>query len=298
MFHTPTVPLAPMTPDAVLSAFGYLREVEAGDTEAAADLVCAEPRMPALLADAAERIIVPVTSLCGTDPDPCHHSFALEAVGHVLMATLRGWAQTRPDGVEGIARAVITLVRQVLTQEESGETVTDVLRQMEAVGFGQVLETHPAPAGAHPVRPAAVQYARHAMSVRTTTARRAHHRTGLSIAVRALGASAPHQARATGGGLPYHAPPCPRSDRRPEGAATRRNRPGSRGGQGGARRGSGPGQGGHARTRPHSGKECRCAHQCGAAHRVHTQVLGIVGQYAPRWRPSSGVHRSWSSSSA
>ncbi|WTO33006.1 hypothetical protein OG399_44910 [Streptomyces achromogenes] len=222
MFHNPTVPLAPMTPDAVLTAFAYLRAVEAGDTEAAADL-----------ADAAEQIIVPVTALCGTDPNPCHHSFALEAIGHVLVATLRGWAQTRPDGVEGIGLAVITLVRQVLTQQESGETVADVLRQMEAVGFGQALEAHPAPSGAHPVRPAAVQYARRAMSVRTTTARRAHHRTGLSIAVRALGASAPHQARATGGGLPYHAPPCPRSDRRPEGAATGRDGPGSRGGQGG-----------------------------------------------------------------
>lgn len=156
MFHYPTVPLAPMTPDAVLSAFAYLRAVEAGDTEAAADVAGAEPRMPALLADAAERIIVPVTALCGTDPDPCDHSFALEAVGHVLVATLRGWAQTRPDGVEGVARAVITLVRQVLTQEESGETVTDILRQMEAVGFGQALEAHPAPAGAHPVRLTAV----------------------------------------------------------------------------------------------------------------------------------------------
>jgi hypothetical protein len=36
MFQNPTVPLAPMTPDAVLSAFSYLRAVEAGDTEAAA----------------------------------------------------------------------------------------------------------------------------------------------------------------------------------------------------------------------------------------------------------------------
>ncbi|MEU7052582.1 hypothetical protein [Streptomyces eurythermus] len=145
-----------MAPDAVLSAFGYLRAVEAGDTEAAADLADAEPRMPALLVDAAERIIVPVTSLCGIDRDPCDHSFALEAVGHVLVATLRGWAQAGPDGVEGIARAVITFVRQVLTQEECGETVADVLRQMEAVGFGQALEAHPAPSGAHPGRPTAV----------------------------------------------------------------------------------------------------------------------------------------------
>ncbi|MDN3258795.1 hypothetical protein QWJ26_03055 [Streptomyces sp. CSDS2] len=152
--NTITAPLAPMTPDAAISAFGYLRAVKAGDTEAAADLADAEPRMPALLVNAAERIIIPVTSLCGIDPDqiPCDHSFALEAVGRVLVATLRGWAQAGPDGVEGIAHAIITFVRQVLIQEECGETVADVLRQTEAVGFGQALDAHPAPNGSLPVR--------------------------------------------------------------------------------------------------------------------------------------------------
>ncbi|MFD8252941.1 hypothetical protein [Streptomyces werraensis] len=43
--------------------------------------------------------------------------------------------------------------------------------------------------------------------MRATTERRAHHRTTLSIAVRAIGVGEPHQARATGGGLLYHAPP-------------------------------------------------------------------------------------------
>ncbi|MFF5522585.1 ATP-binding protein [Streptomyces coeruleorubidus] len=69
------------------------------------------------------------------------------------MATLRGWAQTGPNAVEGIAHAVIAFARQVLTPEKCGETVTNVLRQMEAVTFGQALDAHPAPAGAHPVRP-------------------------------------------------------------------------------------------------------------------------------------------------
>ncbi|MFF9024798.1 hypothetical protein [Streptomyces eurythermus] len=77
--------------------------MEAGDTEAAADLADAEPRMPALLADTAERIIIPVTSLCGIGPDLCDHSFALEAVG-----------------------------------------------------FGQALEAHPAPTGARSVDPTTV----------------------------------------------------------------------------------------------------------------------------------------------
>ncbi|WP_331758718.1 hypothetical protein OH787_40865 (plasmid) [Streptomyces sp. NBC_01547] len=148
MFQNPTVPLAPMTPDAVLSAFRYLRAVEAGDTEAAAGFAGADPRMPVLLADVAERIVLPITGLCGIDPEPCDDSFALEAVGRVLAATLRTWAQAGPDAVEGVAHAVIAFVRQLLTMEDCGETVAEVLRHMEAVGFGQALDAHPAPAGA------------------------------------------------------------------------------------------------------------------------------------------------------
>ncbi|MEU3657844.1 hypothetical protein AB0E67_34865 [Streptomyces sp. NPDC032161] len=152
MFQNPFKPLVPMTPDAVLSAFSYVRAVEAGDTEAAAGFASADPRMPGLLVDAAERIIVPVTALCGIDPEPCDDSFALEAVGRVLVGTLRGWAQAGPETVEGVARAVIAFVRQVLTEEECGETVADVLRQMEDVGFSQAVAAHPAPAGSLPVR--------------------------------------------------------------------------------------------------------------------------------------------------
>ncbi|MFV0126160.1 hypothetical protein ACLGI4_00210 [Streptomyces sp. HMX112] len=130
MFQNPTAHLTPMTPDAVLSAFSYLRAMEAGDAEAAAGSAGADLRMPALLVDIAERIIVPVTALCGLDPDPCDGSFALEAAGRVLVATLRAWAQAGPDAVEGVAHAVIDFVRQVLTEEESGETVAGVLRQI------------------------------------------------------------------------------------------------------------------------------------------------------------------------
>ncbi|MEU9624224.1 hypothetical protein ACIP4W_39365 [Streptomyces sp. NPDC088846] len=68
-----------MTPNAVISSFNYLWAVQAGNTEAAAEFVAAEPRMPMLLADVAERIVVPVTALCGIDPEPCDDSFALEA---------------------------------------------------------------------------------------------------------------------------------------------------------------------------------------------------------------------------
>ncbi|MGW0771927.1 hypothetical protein [Streptomyces sp. NPDC002676] len=39
---------------------------------------------------------------------------------------------------------------QILTEDH--EDITDVLRQLEAVGVGQAVDAHPAPAGARPVR--------------------------------------------------------------------------------------------------------------------------------------------------
>ncbi|MDQ0798245.1 hypothetical protein [Streptomyces sp. B1I3] len=140
-----------MTPGAAIKAFGYLRAVQAGDTEAAAGFADADPQMPALLVDVTERIIVPVTALCGLDPDPCDDSVALEAVGRVLVATLRNWSVVAgPGTTEGIARAVIGFVAHILTQEDR-EDVSDVLRELEAVGVGQALEAHPAPDGSRPV---------------------------------------------------------------------------------------------------------------------------------------------------
>ncbi|MFE2038608.1 hypothetical protein ACFXBB_36380 [Streptomyces scopuliridis] len=66
------------------------------------------------------------------------------------MTSLRTWAQAGPDAAEGIARAVIDFAVQILTEDH--EDVAYVLRQLEAVGVGQALDAHPAPAGAHPVR--------------------------------------------------------------------------------------------------------------------------------------------------
>ncbi|WKU42672.1 hypothetical protein Q3V23_00485 [Streptomyces sp. VNUA116] len=72
-------------------------------------------------------------------PSPWKHSGASSA--------LRSWAQAGPDAAERIARAVIDFALQVLTEDH--EDVADVLRQLEAVGVGQALDAHPAPAGAH-----------------------------------------------------------------------------------------------------------------------------------------------------
>ncbi|KIF05639.1 hypothetical protein PL81_11820 [Streptomyces sp. RSD-27] len=151
MPDTTALPLAPMTPPAAISAFSYLRAVQAQDVEAAREFAGAEPRMAELLVDAVERIVVPVTALPGPEAgEPTAEMFALEALGQVLVATLRIWAQAGPEAAQGIACAVIDFVLQFLTDDH--EDVADVLRQLEAVGMGQALAAHPAPDGAHQVR--------------------------------------------------------------------------------------------------------------------------------------------------
>ncbi|MEV0694840.1 hypothetical protein [Streptomyces sp. NPDC050388] len=151
MFQKPTVPLAPMTPDAAISAFAYLRAIQAGDVEAACEFASAEPRMPELLVDVAERIIVSVTALPDRDAgEPCEDTFALEALGRVFVTTLRTWEQSCPSTAKGIAEAIIGFAKEILTEDH--EDVADVLRQLEAIGVGQALDAHPAPADAHPVR--------------------------------------------------------------------------------------------------------------------------------------------------
>ncbi|MEV6731344.1 hypothetical protein [Streptomyces sp. NPDC051364] len=111
-------PLAAMTPAAVMSAFSYLRAVQAGDAEATSAFVAAEPRMPMLLVDVAEQIVVPVTALPGQDDDePCADTFALEALGHVFTAALHAWQQAGPGAAQGIAQAVIGFITEVLTED-------------------------------------------------------------------------------------------------------------------------------------------------------------------------------------
>ncbi|MFD8938569.1 hypothetical protein ACFV0R_25520 [Streptomyces sp. NPDC059578] len=147
-------PLTPMTPDAVTAAFTHLRAVRAGDLEAAAALAAAEPRLPALLVDVATRIVVPVTALPGPGREACEDTFALEALGRVLLNALRTWEQTGPDAALGIARTVIRFTADILTEDH--EDVDDILRQLHATALRQALDAHPAPAGAHPIRPGAV----------------------------------------------------------------------------------------------------------------------------------------------
>jgi glyoxylase-like metal-dependent hydrolase (beta-lactamase superfamily II) len=63
-----------------ISAFSYLRAVQADDVEAAREFASGEPRMPELLVDVAMRIVVPVTALPRPEAgEPCADTFALEA---------------------------------------------------------------------------------------------------------------------------------------------------------------------------------------------------------------------------
>ncbi|MFD5764267.1 hypothetical protein ACFWIN_00375 [Streptomyces sp. NPDC127049] len=87
MPDTTTLPLAPMTAHAVISAFSYLRAVQAGDVEAAREFAGTEPRMAELLVDTIERIVVPVTACPARRPASHTEMFALEALGqHQPMA--------------------------------------------------------------------------------------------------------------------------------------------------------------------------------------------------------------------
>nr|WSX54187.1 hypothetical protein OG409_37920 [Streptomyces sp. NBC_00974] len=83
MSETITMPLTPMTPHAVMSAFNYLRAVEAGGTEAAAEFIAAEPRMPALLIEVAHHIVIPTTNLPDRDEKAvqCDSSFGPRRAG-------------------------------------------------------------------------------------------------------------------------------------------------------------------------------------------------------------------------
>ncbi|MFD3701258.1 hypothetical protein ACFWUZ_34960 [Streptomyces sp. NPDC058646] len=72
--------------------------------------------MPELLVDVIERIVVPVTTLPGPEAgEPSTETFALEALGRVLMTSRRTWAQSGPDAAESIACAVIDFAVQFLT---------------------------------------------------------------------------------------------------------------------------------------------------------------------------------------
>ncbi|MFH9983971.1 hypothetical protein ACH4ND_33155 [Streptomyces sp. NPDC017179] len=142
-----TTLFGPMTPDAVRSAFSYLRAVEADDAEAAAELAAQEPELTQMLLDVAQRVIVPVTVLIrDREEEPNASSFALAELGGVLLDALYFWqGETGPQVTEFLATSIIHFIEQILTQEH--ETVGAVLHHLQDVALGQALDAHPAPAG-------------------------------------------------------------------------------------------------------------------------------------------------------
>ncbi|MEU4356288.1 hypothetical protein [Streptomyces virginiae] len=146
MPHTTTLPLAPMTPHTVISAFSYLRAVQAGDVEAAREFAGAEPRMAGLLVDVIERTVVPITTLPGPEAgEPSTEMIALEALGRVLVAFGR-----RP----GRTRRRASPAPSSTSSCSSSPTPRGRGRGPAPAGGGRsgpCPRRHPAPAGAHPV---------------------------------------------------------------------------------------------------------------------------------------------------
>jgi|tagenome__1003787_1003787.scaffolds.fasta_scaffold20781204_2 hypothetical protein len=145
MSQTPAVaPPAPMSPNAVMTAFHYVQSLQEGDIETAGMLANAEPRLLTLLIDVADRIVTPITALPSAgEGDPCRDSFALEALGRIFLTRLRAEDDLCPASVPGIARAIIRFVEEILT--EDGQDVADVLEQLETAALRQAHEAHRAP---------------------------------------------------------------------------------------------------------------------------------------------------------
>ena len=139
MPKTTTTPLAPMDPDDAFSTFRYLLAVQARVNDVACEVAATEPRLTSLLADVAERVITPVTALPGPDREPCEDSFALEALGRILLGILR--ADVCPVSPPGIAQAIIRFAEEILTEDH--EDVADVLEQLAAVAVNQPPAAHP-----------------------------------------------------------------------------------------------------------------------------------------------------------
>ncbi|MFE5098036.1 hypothetical protein ACFRCI_49455 [Streptomyces sp. NPDC056638] len=92
-----------------------------------------------LLLDIAERAIVPVTALDDQNEELCADSFALEALGRILLEVLRDGDALCPTVDTAVARTVIRFAEKILTEE--GQDVADVLAQRRRTGDAGALST-------------------------------------------------------------------------------------------------------------------------------------------------------------
>ncbi|MFJ9634736.1 hypothetical protein ACIRU8_44315 [Streptomyces sp. NPDC101175] len=138
-----TEPLTPMHPADVAGAFAYIRALQARDIDTAGAVANdAGPELRRLLLDVAARIVIPVTAVDDCDGEPCPHSFLAAALGRLLLEVLRHGDGACLAFPPGIAQTIVRFAENILTEDQGD--VADVLRQLEAAGMKQAMETHPA----------------------------------------------------------------------------------------------------------------------------------------------------------
>ncbi|MGJ5899238.1 hypothetical protein ACSCBZ_45975 [Streptomyces niveiscabiei] len=139
--NTVTAPLAPMEPEDVADAFAYIRALQADGIDAAGVVADdTDQEFHLLLLDVAARVFIPVTAVDDCDGEPCAHSFLAAALGRLLLELLcHGVCLANAPGV---ARTIIRFTENILTEDHGDVAV--VLRQLEAAGMKQAMETHPA----------------------------------------------------------------------------------------------------------------------------------------------------------
>ncbi|MFZ4176698.1 hypothetical protein ACOZCI_20725 [Streptomyces griseoincarnatus] len=139
--NTVTMPLAPMEPEDVAAAFDYILALQASDIDTACAVAdCTGPELHRLLLDVAARVFIPVTAVDDHDGEPCAHSFLAAALGRLLLELLCHGVCL--GGLPGVADAIVRFTENILTDDHGD--VADVLRQLEAAGMKQAMETHPA----------------------------------------------------------------------------------------------------------------------------------------------------------
>ncbi|MDX2855180.1 hypothetical protein [Streptomyces scabiei] len=140
---TTTEPLTPMHPNDVAGAFAYIRALQARDIDTAGTAANdAGPELRQLLLDVAARIVIPVTAVDDCDGEPCPHSFLAAALGRLLLEVLYHGDGACLAFPPGIAQTIVRFAENILTEDQGD--VADVLRQLEAAGMKQAMETHPA----------------------------------------------------------------------------------------------------------------------------------------------------------
>lgn len=150
--NTVTASFAPMEPEDIVSAFAYIRALQADDVDTACAVIEETGmRMRRLLLDVAARVIIPVTALDDRDRELCAHSFMAAALGRLLLEVLCVDDDVCPGMSPGIAQAIIRFTEDILATERGD--VAGVLREVEAAWVEQAMEAHSAPAGAHPGHP-------------------------------------------------------------------------------------------------------------------------------------------------